>query len=70
MSISDIDVRRFSVGGFGDLRLEKRGWCHAALVARPGSWILELSGGQRRGEIGFARFLRNPAVTVAAGNPP
>ncbi len=25
MGISDIEVRRFSVGGFGDLRLEKRG---------------------------------------------
>ena len=25
MSISDIEVRRFSVGEFGDLRLEKRG---------------------------------------------
>jgi hypothetical protein len=24
-----------------------------------------LAGGQRRGEIGFGRFLRNPAVTVA-----
>jgi hypothetical protein len=43
------------------------------LVSHPGSCILELSGGQRRGEIGFGRFLRNPAVTVqalskAAGN--
>ena len=25
MGISDIEVGRFSVGGFGDLRLEKRG---------------------------------------------
>jgi Transposase DDE domain len=34
-------------------------------VASPGSCILALAGGQRRGEIGFGRFLRNPAVTVA-----
>lgn len=27
---------------------------------------MELAGGLRRGEIGFGRFLRNPAVTVAA----
>ena len=32
----------------------------------PGSCILELGGGLRRGEIGFGRFLRNPAVTVQA----
>ena len=32
----------------------------------PGSCILELAGGLRRGEIGFGRFLRNPAVTVQA----
>ena len=32
----------------------------------PGSCILELGGGLRRGEIGFGRFLRNPAVTVGA----
>ena len=25
MGINDLDMRRFSVGGFGDLRLEKRG---------------------------------------------
>ena len=36
------------------------------MVACPGSCILELAGGLRRGEIGFGRFLRNPAVTVAA----
>ncbi|MDE8343607.1 MAG: ATP-binding protein, partial [Acidocella sp.] len=35
-----------------------------ALVAHPGCCILELSGGQRRGEVGFGRFLRNSAVTV------
>jgi hypothetical protein len=34
-------------------------------VASPGSWILALAGGKRCGEIGFGRFLRNPAVTVA-----
>ena len=32
----------------------------------PGSCILELGGGLRRGEIGFGRFLRNTAVTVQA----
>jgi len=35
-------------------------------VEAPGSCILELAGGLRRGEIGFGRFLRNPALTVAA----
>ncbi|MDE8346149.1 MAG: GDSL-type esterase/lipase family protein [Acidocella sp.] len=45
---------------------KKGAWCHAALVAHPGCCILELSGGQRRGEVGFGRFLRNPAVTMAA----
>ena len=35
-------------------------------MAHPGSCILELGGGLRRGEIGFGRFLRNPAVTVQA----
>jgi Transposase DDE domain len=35
-------------------------------VASPGSCILALACGQRRGEIGFGRFLRNPAVTVEA----
>ena len=34
-------------------------------MASPGSCILALSGGKRRGEIGFGRFLRNKAVTVA-----
>jgi len=36
------------------------------LVAHPGACILELGGGLRRREIGFGRFLRNPAVTVLA----
>jgi hypothetical protein len=35
-------------------------------VARPGSCIREIAGGQRRAEVGFARFLRNRAVTIAA----
>ena len=34
-------------------------------MASPGSCILALAGGKRCGEIGFGRFLRNPAVTVA-----
>ena len=67
MSISCVEVDRYSVGGFGDLRLQKKGaWCHQALVVHPGSCILELGGGLRRGEIGFGRFLRNTAVTVQA----
>lgn len=37
MGVKGIELKRFSVGRFGDLRLEKRGaWCHEALVARPG----------------------------------
>ena len=35
-------------------------------MARPGSCIHELAKGYRRGEVGFGRFLRNPAVTVTA----
>jgi hypothetical protein len=38
------------------------------MVASPGSCILALAEGQRRGEIGFGRFLRNPSVTVAGIN--
>lgn len=34
-------------------------------MASPGSCILALADGRRRGEIGFGRFLRNPSVTVA-----
>ncbi len=34
-------------------------------MASPGSCILALSDGRRRGEIGFGRFLRNSSVTVA-----
>ena len=46
--------------------LKKGAWCHRVLVQAPGSCILELVGGLRRGEIGFGRFLRNPAVAVQA----
>ena len=35
-------------------------------MGRPGSCIREIAGGQRRAEVGFARFLRNRAVTIAA----
>ena len=38
------------------------------MVASPGSCILALAEGQRRGEIGFGRFLRNPSVTVTGIN--
>ena len=31
----------------------------------PGSCVLALARGQRRGEVGFGQFLRNPSVTVA-----
>ena len=34
-------------------------------MASPGSCILALLDGRRRGEIGFGRFLRNSSVTVA-----
>ena len=44
---------------------KKGAWCHSALVASPCSCILELAGGERRGEAGFRRFLHNPAVSVA-----
>ncbi len=51
MGISDIEVRRFSVGGFGDLRLEKRGpgvmrsWLP---IRAPVSWNCQAASGEAR----------------------
>ncbi len=54
MNISLEKVERFGVGRFVDLRIQKMGaWYHQALVASPGTCILELAGGLRRGEQSF-----------------
>jgi hypothetical protein len=63
MGISDIQVRRFSVGGFGDLRLEKRGlgvmrrWLP---IRAPVSWNCQAaSGGARSALVGFCAIRRS-----------
>ena len=65
MNSSTVDIERYEGGRLGDLRLQKRAWCRRTLVASPGSCILTLSGGQRRGEVGFGQILSKPSVTVA-----
>src|SRR3984957_1418523 len=52
-------------GIWGRAARKKGALCHASLVARPGSCVREIAGGRRCAEVGFGRFLRNEAVTVA-----
>jgi hypothetical protein len=62
-----VDLERYWVGNFGDARLEARGAAlHEALVANPGCRIRRVAGGERRKEMGFTRFLRNPRVSPRA----
>src|SRR5476649_2394645 len=63
MDLSAVDVERYGVGGRAARK--KGALCHASLVARPGSCVREIAGGRRCAEVGFGRFLRNEAVTVA-----
>jgi hypothetical protein len=66
-SMETVDLERYWVGDFGDARLEARGaLLHEALVANPGCRIRRVAGGERRKEMGFTRFLRNPRVSPRA----
>ena len=65
--VETVDLERYGVGRFGDARLEVRGaLLHEALVANPGCRIRRIAGGERRREMGFTRFLRNPRVSPSA----
>ncbi len=54
-----------SLGSFGDVRLEQRGvQLLGRMVSRQSVCLRRMAGGERRGIVGFSRFLANPRVTV------